>query len=155
VAITRGGTTSSTLLTYTLTPSNVDQAEFNTLRGALVQGSSTAANVTWTVPAFDSNGGYISFSHLTPFTVGETRQVASAFTGAGWGVTTGTDLSVTAVSIRDGSFQATSASGSLTALDTSPLRLRIDVTGSNASGETVRVTGDAGFAYQKVTTTCI
>jgi hypothetical protein len=128
--------------------------QFDALRAALVQGSTASKNVTWTVSAFDSNGGYISLAHLTPFTPGETRQIAGTFVGAGWGVSAPTDLSATSVSVRDGTFQATSASGSLTALDVAPLRLRIDVTASNASGETIRVNGDAGFAYQKVTTTC-
>lgn len=155
ITITRGTTTTSTLLTYTLTPSNVDQTQFNALRAALVDGSSTITNVTWTVPAFDTNGGYIAFAHATPFTVGESRPVSVAFQGGGWGAQTAGAGLPTAISLRADNFIATSATGTITALATAPLRLRIDVTTRNAAGETIRVTGDNGFAYQKVTKTCV
>lgn len=155
VTITRGTTTTSTLLTYTLTPSNIDQTQFNALRAALVQGSSTITNVTWTIPAFDTNGGYIAFEHATPFAVGESRPVSVTFQGGGWGAQTAGAGLPTAISLRADNFIATSATGSMTALDTAPVRLRIDVTTRNAAGETIRVSGDAGFAYQKVTKPCI
>jgi hypothetical protein len=57
--------------------------------------------------------------------------------------------------VRADNFTGTSATGTITALDGSPLRLRIDVTTRNAAGETIRLTGEAGFHYEKVTKTCV
>ncbi|MEO7501640.1 MAG: hypothetical protein ABIW94_03275 [Gemmatimonadaceae bacterium] len=59
-----------------------------------------------------------------------------------------------AISVRADNFTATSATGSMTVLNAAPLRLRIDVTTSSSSGETMRIAGDAGFTYQKVDANC-
>ena len=155
VTITRGGTVTSPLLTNTLTPSNIDQAQFNTLRSLLVDGARPGTyNVTWSLPAFNVNGGHISFTHAMPLSQGETQQVNATFSGGGWAAQAGAALTP-AVSVRADNFTATSASGSITVLSTAPLRLQIDVTTRSASGETIRLTGDTGFAYQKVTKTCV
>ena len=154
VTITRGGLVTSTLITRTMTPSSIDQTQFNALRQALVDGGTASYNVTWTVPAFDANGS-ISFMHPVPIPVGETRQVSAVFSGGGWGAQPATLAATPAISLRADSFTATSVSGTMTALNSAPVRLGIDVTTTNATGETIRVTGEAGFAYQKVTTTCI
>lgn len=155
VTITRGASASSPLITRTMTDGMMGQSQFNTLRQLLVDGSNGSYNVTWTVPAFDTNGGYISFMHSMPMASGETQPVANVFAGGGWGAQPATPALPPAISVHADNFTATSASGSITALNTAPLRLRIDVTATNATGETIRITGDAGFAYQKVTTTCI
>src|SRR5687768_5335509 len=42
-------------------------------------------NVTWTIPAFDVNGGHIALAHRAPLASGETQQVGVAFSGGGWG----------------------------------------------------------------------
>jgi hypothetical protein len=155
VTITRGTTVSSPLLTTTVTPGNVSGSEFNTLRSALVDGSSAPYNVTWSLPAFGVNGGHISLRHAVPLTAGETQQVGATFTGGGWGAQPVGAALPPAVSVNAGDFTATSASGSFTVLSAAPLRLNVDVTVRNAAGETIRLTGDPGFAYQKVTKTCV
>jgi hypothetical protein len=154
ITITRGSSTASPLLTYTLTASNVDQSQFNALRSALADGGTTPYNVTWTISAFDTNGGYISFTHPMPLARGQTLQVANVFTGAGWGAQQTGAATAPAIGVRADGFVATSASGTITVLDTAPLRLRIDVTTSSTSGVTLRVAGDVGFNYAKVTTIC-
>lgn len=154
--LTRGITTSTVLLTATLTPSNVDKAQFDALRNALVDGSSTRYRVTWTLPAFDTNGGYVAFTHEMPVTNGQTIDIGATFTGGGWGAAAAVGTAPRpAIAVRAENFIATSASGSITVLDTSPVRFRIDVTTRNDAGETIRIAGEAGFAYQKVTKTCI
>ena len=153
--ITRGSTVTSVLLVSTLTPANVGQNQFDALRAALTQGALTKYNVTWGVDAFNVNGGFIAFTHATPLSDGETQQINSAFVGGGWGANEVTVAPVPAVSVRADNFTATSATGTITALDGSPLRLRIDVTTRNAAGETIRLTGEAGFHYEKVTKTCV
>ena len=152
--ITRGGLTTNTLITRTITPASIDQTQFNALRQVLVDGGTGAYNVTWTVPAFDTNG-FISFMHPVPITTGQILQVSAVFTGGGWSAQPATLALPPAVSVHADNFTATSASGTLTALNSAPVRLRIDVTAASAAGESVRISGEAGFAYQKVTTTCI
>jgi hypothetical protein len=154
VTITRGASATSPLLTTTLTPSNVDRAQFDALRQVLVEGTATAHNVTWTIPAFDVNGGYIALSHAAPLASGETQQVSAAFEGGGWGAQPTTAAAPPAVAVRANNFIATSATGSITALASSPLRLHIDITTANANGETIRLTGDVGFHYDKVKALC-
>ena len=155
VTITRGSVVSSPLLTTTLTPDNINRAEFNALRSALVDGSLAQYNVTWTLPAFGVNGGHISLRHGVPLTAGETQQVGATFTGGGWGAQPAGAALPPAVSVNAGNFTATSASGSFTVLSAAPARLSVDVTVRDAGGETIRLTGEPGFAYQKVTKPCV
>jgi hypothetical protein len=62
--ITRGNSVTSPLLTTTLTQNNVDRAQFDALRQALTAGGGAGTyNVTWTIPAFYVNGGYIALAH--------------------------------------------------------------------------------------------
>ena len=153
--ITRGSLVTSVLLTGTVSPDNIDQAQFNTLKAGLIDGNTqSAANIIWTVPAFNVNGGYIAFLHRAPLTAGDTHQVNLAFDGGGWGVFSETRALPPTVAVRAENFNATAASGSIVVLSTSPLRLRIDVTTQNTAGETIRLTGDAGFSYNKAISNC-
>lgn len=155
VAITRGSMTSNVLLTNTITPENIDPSQFDLLRRALVNGdAAAAATVVWTVSAFEVNGGYIALSHAAPLSSGDTQQITGAFDGGGWGATPASRPTLPVIAVRADNFVATDAAGSMTILDNKPLRLRIDVTVRNAAGETMQISGDAGFAYQKVTKTC-
>jgi len=152
--LTRGSSVTNRLLTFTLTPTNVDKAQFELLRQALTGTPTVTYNVTWTVPAFDVNGGYIAFRHTAPMVNGETQQVEVAFAGGGWGATSTQQPLRPAISLRADNFEAAAATGSITAIGTAPLRLRIDVTTTNAPGETIRVSGNAGFVYQRVDALC-
>lgn len=76
ITITRGSPVTSPLLTTTLTQTNIDRAQFDALRQTLTEGGGSGTyNVTWTMPAFDVNGGYIALSHAAPLATGETQQV--------------------------------------------------------------------------------
>ena len=124
----------------------------------IVCGSTHLIEDAWSpseVPAFNPNGDYISFAHPTPLAAGETQQVAATFTGGGWSAQWASAALPPAVAVRADNFAATSASGTIKAVGTSPLRLQIDVTTQNAAGETIRLTGEVGFAYQKVTRPCV
>ncbi|HKY96618.1 MAG TPA: hypothetical protein VJL35_02075 [Gemmatimonadaceae bacterium] len=155
VTITRGTATTSPLLTATLTPTSISQSQFNTLRQALTQDvAPNSFNVVWTVPASATSGGFISFAHAAPLTEGTATQVTSTFTGGGWSAAPFTQ-SPSGVSVNADNFVATSATGTITSLDTNPVRLRIDVTATSASGETMHLTGDAGFHYEVVTASCV
>lgn len=155
VTITRGTVVSSPLLTATLTPDNINRTEFNALRAALVDGATAPYNVTWSLPAFGVTGGHISFRHAVPLTAGETQQVGATFSGGSWGAQPAGAALPPAVSVNAGNFTATSATGSITVLNAAPLRLNVDATTRNAAGETIRLTGEPGFAYQKVTKSCV
>lgn len=155
ITITRGTAVTTTLLTRTLTQNNIARAQFDALRQTLVDGGGAGTyNVTWTIPAFDVNGGYISLSHAAPLTSGETQQVGVAFSGGGWGAQPVSGAVQPAVAVRASNFVATAASGSITAIAATPLRLRIDITSTNAAGETIRLEGEAGFSYHKVQALC-
>src|SRR5215212_915597 len=58
VTITRGSSVTSPLITKTMIPGGeIGQSQFDLLRQALVDGGTGSYNVTWAVPAFDTNGG--------------------------------------------------------------------------------------------------
>lgn len=155
--ITRGSASTIVTLTGAVSPGNLDASRFNVLRQLLISGGAAAsASVVWTVPAFEVNGGYIALMHKAPLTSGETEPVNLAFDGGGWGVVSSRpDQPFPAViAVRADNFVATSASGSITAIDGLPLRLRIDVTAKNASNESMRLTGEAQFRYERVRTNC-
>lgn len=155
--ITRGNTTSNVTLTGAVSPGNLDAARFNALRALLITGgTATSASVVWTVPAFEVNGGYVAFMHRAPLASGQSEPVNLAFDGGGWGVVSSRPDSPfpATIAVRAESFVATSASGSITAVEGLPLRLRIDVTARNASNESMRLTGDAQFRYERARTSC-
>src|SRR5215212_11003507 len=69
--ITRGSSTTSVTLTGSVSPGNIDPAQFTQLRQTLVTGGGDLTNVVWTVPAFETNGGYVAFMHAAPLTTGQ------------------------------------------------------------------------------------
>lgn len=152
--ITRGGLAVTTTLQGAVTPSNIDVAQFQDLKDALIDGDASATNVVWTVDAFNTNGGYIALMHSAPATAGQTEPVNLAFDGGGWGTVASPRPFAPTIALRAENFNATSATGSITTIDPSPLKLRIDVTTTNAAGETIKVTGDAQFRYERVTSSC-
>jgi len=82
-----------------------------------------------------------------PVAAGEVLPVGSTYCGAGWGVFVRPSGTRVAAGIRAGSFAAGSVSGTVDVVGVSPLRLRLDLTGSDGTGAVVRVQGDASFSY--------
>lgn len=152
--ITRGSLTVTTTLQGAVTPGNIDATQFRNLKDALIDGDGNATNVVWTVDAFNVNGGYIALMHSAPATSGQTEAVSLAFDGGGWGTIASPRPFAPTIALRAENFNATSATGSITTVDPKPLKLRVDVTTSNAAGETIKVTGDAQFRYERVSSSC-
>ena len=153
--ITRGNFTTNVTLTGAVSPGNIDPSNFNLLKQVLATGGvEILTNVVWTVNAFNVNGGYIAFMHPAPLSTGQTEPVNLAWDGGGWGVVPSARVFAPTVAVRAENFNATTATGSITAVTGQPLRLRIDVTTQSASGETMRLQGEAQFEYRKVTSNC-
>lgn len=153
--ITRGTSNTSATLFGSVTPGNIDVDQFELLRDAVTTGARTLpTTVVWTVPAFDVNGGYIAFTHTAPLAVGDTEPVNFAFDGGGWGAAAASRSIPAAIAVRADNFIATEATGTLTVISTTPLRLGIDVTVRNGVNQTMRITGEAQFEYEKVPTNC-
>lgn len=153
--ITRGGSSTNVLLSGSVSPGNLDASRFNLLKQVLITGGpELITSVVWTVPAFEINGGYVALMHKAPLGSGQIEPVDVAFDGGGWGfASTGRTLPAS-IAVRAENFNAMSATGSITALAGTPLRLRIDVTTRSTSNETMRVTGEAQFRLQEVTSNC-
>jgi hypothetical protein len=153
--ITRGSNVTNATLFQSITPANIDAEEFRLLREVLINGSTSgSATVIWTVPAFDVNGGYIALTHSAPLDPSASQQVSFAFDGGGWGATTASRVIQPAIAVRADNFNATAASGTITTLNKAPLRLGIDITVRNALNQTMRITGEAQFEFQKVHSSC-
>ena len=153
--ITRGGVTNTVLLSGAVAPGNIDPSQFTIMKELLATGGrEIAANVIWSVPAFDVNGGFIALMHPAPMSTGQVHPVNLAFDGGGWGIVPSNREFATVVSVRADNFLATTASGSIKANNGIPLRLQMDITARSASGETIHLGGEAIFSYQEVGTNC-
>jgi hypothetical protein len=82
--------------------------------------------------------------------------VRTAFEGGSWGLVTLAAGENAAASLRVGGIYARGFTGTVTVLDASPLRLRVDVTAASGppTGQTLRVRGDAAFAVVSDDTAC-
>lgn len=154
-SITRGTNTTNVTLFQSISESNIDAEDFQLLRDVLINGNTNrSATVIWSVPAFDINGGYIGLTHSAPLAASTPQGVNFAFGGGGWGATTSSRVIQPAIAVRADNFNATAAAGTITAVNTSPLRLDIDITARNALNQTMRITGQAQFQYEKVDSSC-
>jgi hypothetical protein len=154
-SITRGTNTTNVTLFQSISESNIDAEDFQLLRDVLINGNTNrSATVIWSVPAFDINGGYIGLTHSAPLAASASQDVNFAFDGGGWGATTSSRVIQPAIAVRAENFNATAAAGTITAVSTSPLRLDIDITARNALNQTMRITGQAQFQYEKVDSSC-
>ena len=153
--ITRGTSTTNVTLFGSVTPSNIDPSQFELLRDVIATGNRTSlTTVVWTVPAFEINGGYVAFTHTLPLSAGASDAVNFAFDGGGWGASAATRAIPPAIAVRADNFNANAATGTITAISTTPLRLDIDVTVRNAANQTMRLTGEAQFEYETVHSGC-
>ena len=152
--ITRGNSTTNVTLFGSVSPSNIDPTQFELLRDAVTGSRSALTTIVWTVPAFEINGGYIAFTHTLPQAAGESDGVNFTFDGGGWGAAAAARAIEPTIAVRADNFNATAATGTITAVSTSPLRLRIDVTVRNALNQTMTLTGDATFEYARVDSDC-
>jgi hypothetical protein len=89
-----------------------------------------------------------------PLQAGESDAVNFAFDGGGWGAAPASRAIPAAIAVRADNFNANAATGSLTAISTTPLRLKIDVTTRNAANQSMSLTGEAQFEYEKVHSNC-
>ena len=153
--ITRGTSTTNVVLFGSVTPANIDPTQFERLRDVVGTGARTnLTTVVWTVPAFEVNGGYIAFTHTLPLSSGESDSVNFAWDGGGWGAASATRAIPAAIAVRADNFNADAATGTITAISTTPLRLKIDITVRNPANQTMRLTGEAQFEYQEVRSNC-
>lgn len=153
--ITRGTSTTNVTLFGSVTPANIDPTQFEILRDVVATGDRTAlTTIVWTVPAFDVNGGYIAFTHTLPLAAGQSDGVNFAWGGGGWGAASAERAIPAAIAVRADNFNANEATGTVTAISTRPLRLRIDITVRNAANQTMRLTGEAQFEHQAVRSNC-
>ena len=153
--ITRGTSTTSVTLFGSVTPGNIDPTQFELFRDVVATGTrSNLTTIVWTVPAFEVNGGYIAFTHTLPLSAGQSDGINFAWDGGGWGAAPASRAIPGAVAVRADNFSADAATGTITAVSTSPLVLDIDVTVRNAVNQTMRLTGKAQFEHESVRSSC-
>ena len=153
--ITRGTTATNVTLFGSVSPGNIDPTQFELFRDVVTTGTRTSlTTILWTVPAFEINGGYIAFTHTVPLAVGASDGVNFAWDGGGWGAAPAARAIPAAIAVRADNFNASTASGTITAIGTTPLRLDIDVTVRNATNQTMRLTGEAQFEHESLRSSC-
>ncbi|MGE0553302.1 MAG: hypothetical protein AB7R55_07715 [Gemmatimonadales bacterium] len=129
-------------------PGNV--SDFPILRGFFIDGEAVAGSVV-VFTATGLGAGFVAVG--IPGSIGAGQRVPlSAFQGGGWGTLTSGSGGLLAW--RDGDFEATSVSGTLTVLEREPLRLRLDFTAGAASGQSRTVDVTASFRYERTRVGC-
>ena len=133
----------------TLGEDNVDAPVFRRLwRIASDAGDESGAFVFTLTPRTGSAvvAEFLSLALRVPLRQGAVATVDAAFEGGGWGLVTLAPGEDAAASMRVNGAYARSFTGTVTVLDASPLRLRVDLGATTATGEILRVRGDAAFA---------
>lgn len=144
VTIDRAGATTAATLQNALAPTNLSPDEYALVRGALIDNAGPGA--IFTVPAFDTNPGWIAFMIRTPLEVGQRLPVTRAFAGGGWGpADPAVGTQEVWISVRDDGFQATAVEGWLDVTALMPLAFTMDVTVSAQEGLEIRLTGRVEF----------
>jgi hypothetical protein len=108
----------------------------------------------WSVPAFETDPGGIAVVHKAALAPGETLHVAGTHEGAGWGMEPQVPPGGAAVGVEAGEFLAQEVTGTIVVLETEPVTLRIDLAARDSAGDSVRVRGDARFAYRREREPC-
>ena len=155
--VERNGTTVTMQLSNRVSEGNVGTEVFNGLKETLITGGGPERllrAVTWGVPAFSVNGGFIALSHTAPRSTGNAEPLEFAFDGGGWGLQSARPTLEPAISVRVDDFVARSATGSITTVRGLPLTLRVDASVSDAGGESIRIRGDAVFSFRRQTSSC-
>jgi len=153
--IERNGVPENVTLGDAVAVGNVSVPDFATLRAVLTgDATSESAGVIWTVPLSGATQGWVSLAIDAPLSPGTTLTVGSTYDGAGWGLFDLPAGTKAAASVRDDSFAATSVTGTVEVLGVMPLRLRLDLTATDASNATVRVQGDAAFSFVSQPSPC-
>lgn len=153
--IERNAVPETVILEGSVAVGNLSVPDFETIR-AVLTGDVTSENagVIWTVPMAGATQGWVSLAIDAPVSPGAILPVGSTYDGAGWGLFDLPGGTKIAASVRDGVFAATSVTGTVEVLGAMPLRLRLDLTATDASAATVRVRGDAAFAFVSEPSAC-
>jgi hypothetical protein len=124
-------------------------SDFDALREFLIDGRMLGGRrVVWTV---NTSTGYVAV--FLPGSVEAGDQVAvSGVNGGGWGVMAGS--AGASISVRDGDFQGTAATGSISVLEVAPLRVRIEVVVSDGDGSSRILSALTGFTYARQRVAC-
>ena len=147
--IERGGVTTSEQLAATVTATNVTPEVFDSLTKTLIRGRAVSPAVLWSVPAFNTDPGGIAVGLTGALRRGQIVRVAGVLDGGGWGVMPHVSPDSALVGLEAGDFVASTASGTITVLETEPVALSLNVTATDSAGATIRVKGDAQFSLRR------
>lgn len=154
LTVERGGTTTTERAGATLTQATVDRELFDSLSNALVKGRAVEAAIVWSVPAFDTDPGGIALLHSGQLAAGTVMRVGGVLDGGAWGTMPPVPRDSALVVVEAGRFTSRSASGTITVLETKPVALRLDLTTTDSSGESMRLRGDARFSVRRERERC-
>ncbi|HEX8274169.1 MAG TPA: hypothetical protein VF615_16135 [Longimicrobiaceae bacterium] len=158
VSVGAGQFTQPLALAGTLGEDNVDPAVFTRIRRIAADAEEGSGAFVFTLePRGGSTGTgaeFLSLALRLPLRDGDVVDVSTAFQGGGWGLVTLAAGEDAAASLRVAGAYARSFAGTVTVLEASPLRLRVDLRAVAAGGETLRVRGDAAFALAEDRAPC-
>jgi hypothetical protein len=153
--IVRDVVPSAETLTGEVSVGNVGAPVFEALRAVLVEDPAAATDaVIWTVPAFSPDEGWLAVAIAPPIATGDELTVGATLAGAGWGIFELPGAARLAAGLHAGNFSAASVTGGASVLGVAPLRLRLDLRGTDGAGAIVTLQGDASFAYRPGPPSC-
>jgi len=143
-----GGGPSASGASGQVAPGNV--SDFATLRRFFIDGESVAGT-TVVFTATGLGAGFVAVA--VPGSIGAGQSVPlAAFQGGGWGTLASGSGGL--IAWRDGDFEATSVTGTLTVAARAPLRLGLLFSARNAAGDTRSVVATATFRYERRPAVC-
>jgi len=135
------GAPSFVTISGTVTPGNVGSDTYDRLVRALIEGTGSAIGATWTMEQGLPEAGWLALTLGVEPEQGATIPILRTFTGGGWGFAD-PPADPALVSFTLGEFTASAVMGSAEVLQEAPLILRVDMTFTGNTADTVRVTGD-------------
>ncbi len=132
-------------------PANI--ASYPDVKAYTIDGESLPGRrITWTIDALNG-AGYLAVELPGTILSGQVWASPNVFVGGGWGVAPGSGSGV-AVSARFDANQAVVASGTISVVAIKPLRVRLDLTLTDAQNVARRIQGVAEFSYRREASSC-
>ena len=131
----------------------LDPALFHPIADAFANAGTGDGQMSWILPAFDTNGGMIGLRVPRPLQVGEVIPVGGVAPAGGFAVFAARGEGAW-VDIRIDDFRATEAEGQLEVESVSPLSVRVDLSAIDESERMVTVAGVMAFRVFEQETSC-
>lgn len=127
-----------------LAETNLDPSTFHPIADALEDAGAARGRLSWILPAFDANPGFIGIRIQVPVRAGDRIPITGVTPVGGFALSSGR-VEGAQVDVRAGDFTGTTAEGEIEVRATAPLRVGVDLTATDEGGRILTVRGVLSF----------